>query len=188
MLYVLKYIYKTIQEVIMKTLKKDEFRPTRYFKAYLKEVKNKETGNVESQVKCVFSEKPFSAEQFMSLMMGVMEAYAQQLLVDNTPENVYDNFNNAFGIFLAKLVPQEYIYEHSESHKAFKEHVDNTLGGEEDVVDSASNKMAAYLLAHDILVKEVGLDEDSANLVLNRRLGLLRTESEHAEEKESKSE
>lgn len=157
-------------------------KPTRYFKAYLREVENKETGAIESQVQCSFSEKPFTAEQFLSLMMGVMEAYAQELLTNNKPEAVYDNFNHAFGIFLAKLVPQDYIYEHSEEHKKFKEHVDSTLGGEEDAKDTDSNRLAAYMLCHDILTKEVGLDPDSANLILNRRLGLLKVEDDAKEE------
>lgn len=147
---------------------------TRYFKAFLREIKNAETGNVESQVQCQFSSKPFTAEQFISLMMGVMEAYAQQLLVNNKPEAVYDNFNSAFGIFLAKLVPEDYIYEHSEEHKAFKEHVDSTLGKDPDNEDIFSNRMAAYLLCRDILTKEVGLSEESADLILNKRLGTLK--------------
>lgn len=158
-------------------------RPTRYFKAYLREIENKETGKIESQVQCSFSEKPFTAEQFLSLMMGVMEAYAQELLTNNTPESVYDNFNNAFGIFLAKLVPQSYIYEKSEDHKKFKEHVDATLGGEQDDAGNTANKLAAYMLCHDILTREVGLDPDSANLILNKRLGTLRVGDENAEEK-----
>lgn len=171
----------------MKVEKRKDLVPTRYFKAYLREVKNKETGAVESQVQCSFSEKPFTAEQFISLMMGVMEAYAQTLLVNNKPEAVYDNFNNAFGIFLSKLVPQDYIYEHSEEHKKFKEHVDATLGGEEDTKDTETNRMAAYMLCHDILTKEVGLDPDSANLILSRRLGTLKVEeTENVEEDTSK--
>lgn len=160
----------------MNVNKRKETRPTRYFKAYLREVENKETGNIESQVQCSFSSKPFTAEQFISLVMGVMEAYAQTLLVNNSPESVYDNFNSAFGIFLAKLVPQDYIYEHSEEHKKFKDHVDATLGSEADDVDTETNRMAAYLLCHDILTKEVGLDADSANLILSKRLGTLKVE------------
>ena len=151
--------------------------PSRYFKAYLREIPN-ESGETESQVQCLFSKKPFSSEQFMSLIMGVMEAYAEQLLTNNTPEAVYDNFNHAFGIFLAKLVPQEYIYEHSEDHKKFMEHVEETLGKEADLKDTEDNRFAAYLLCHDILTKEVGLDHDSANVILNRRLGTLRTDGE----------
>ncbi len=167
----------------MDALKSKNTNNTRYFKAYLKEIENKDTGNIESQVSCSFSKKPFTAEQFISLMMGVMEAYAQQLLTNNSPEAVYDNFNSAFGIFLAKLVPQDYIYEHSEEHKKFKEHVDSTLGSEADEKDTDTNRMAAYMLCHDILTKEVGLDADSANLILNRRLGTLKVGDDSAEEK-----
>ena len=148
--------------------------PTRYFKAYLREVVNEATGNVESQVQCSFSAKPFSAEQFISRMMGELEAYAQTLLTNNEPEAVYENFNSAFGIFLSKLVPQDYIYEHSEEHKKFKEHVDNTLGQEADEKDTDANRLAAYMLCYDILTKEVGLEPASADLILNKRLGTLK--------------
>ncbi len=159
---------------------KSKVTPSRYFKAYLREIPNA-NGEMESQVQCLFSKKPFSSEQFMSLMMGVMEAYAQQLLTSNTPEAVYDNFNYAFGIFLSKLVPQDYIYENSEEHKKFKEHVESTLGAEANVKDTEDNRFAAYLLCHDILTKEIGLDSDSANLILNRRLGTLRVDGEETE-------
>lgn len=148
--------------------------PSRYFKAYLRETENPETKQIESQVQCLFSKKPFTAEQFISLVMGVMEAYAEQLLVNNSKEAVYENFNSAFGIFLNKIVPQEYIYEHSEEHKKFKEHVDGTLGQEGDAKDTEDNRFAAYLLCHDILTHEIGLTPDSANLILNKRLGTLK--------------
>ena len=148
--------------------------PSRYFKAYLIEVPN-DKGEIESHVKVSFSKKPFSPEQFTSLVMGVFEAYAIELMTTNKPEDVYEHFNNAFGIFLAKLVPQDYIYKHSKEHKKFKKRVDNTLGQPEDKKDTEDNRFAAYLLCHDILTKEVGLDPDSANLILNKRLGLLRT-------------
>lgn len=157
--------------------KKSKTTPSRYFKAYLREIPN-ENGEMESQVQCLFSKKPFSSEQFIPLMMGVMEAYAQQLLTTNTPEAVYDNFNHAFGIFLAKLVPQDYIYNNSEEHKKFKEHVENTLGSELDLKDTEDNRYAAYLLCHDILTKEIGLDSNSANLILNKRLGTLKVDGE----------
>lgn len=145
---------------------------TRYFKAYLDEVPNE--GKVESHVKVLFSKKPFTPEQFTSLVMGVFEAYAQELMTTNSPEAVYEHFNNAFGIFLAKLVPQDYIYEHSKEHAEFKEHVEDTLGQPEDAKNTEDNRFAAYLLCHDILTKEIGLDHDSANLLLNKRLGLVK--------------
>lgn len=157
-----------------KTAKKPKkHTPSRYFKAYLEEVTDVDTNATGSLVRCEFSKKPFTSEQFMSLVMGVLEAYAQQLLTSNTPEAVYENFNHAFGIFLAKLVPEDYIYEHSEEHKKFKEHVDATLAQPADVKDTEDNRFAAYLLCHDILTKEIGLDPDSANLILNRRLGTI---------------
>lgn len=159
--------------------------PSRYFKAYLRETKT-EDGNVASEVQCVFSKKPFTSEQFFSLMMGVMEAYAETLLTTNTPEVVYDNFNHVFGIFLSKLVPADYIYAHSEEHKKFKEHVDSTLNKPEDKENTEDNRFAAYLLCHDILTKEIGLDHDSANLLLNKRLGTIVVKEPENGEKEEK--
>ena len=54
-----------------------------------------------------------------------------------------------------------------------------------DEKDTESNRLAAYMLCHDILTKEVGLDHDSANLILNKRLGTLKvgdsTDGEKAE-------
>lgn len=157
-----------------KEVAKIKFTPSRYFKAYLSEASDKD-GKMQSQVKVQFSKKPFTPEQFTSLVMGVFEAYAQELLTTNKPEAVYEHFNNAFGIFLAKLVPQDYIYKHSKEHRKLKKRVDATLGQPEDKKDTEDNRFAAYLLCHDILTKEVGLDPDSANLLLNKRLGLLQT-------------
>lgn len=153
----------------MKSTTKTQF--TRYFKAYLAEPKEENT--TLSHVKVLFSKKPFSPEQFTSLVMGVMEAYAQELLTTNTPEQIYEHFNNAFGIFLTKLVPQDYIFSHSEEHKKFKEHIDATLGQPEDTKDTENNRMAAYLLARDILTNEAGFTPETADLLLNRRLGLI---------------
>ena len=73
-------------------------------------------------------------------------------------------------------MPESYIYEHSEEHKKFKEHVDSTLGQDIDEEGNDTNRLAAYMLCHDILTREVGLDADSANLILNRRLGTLKVE------------
>lgn len=147
--------------------------PSRYFKAYLNEVKNDETGELESHVKTLFSKKPFTPEQFTSLIMGVMEAYAEQLLTTNKKEDVYEHFNNAFGIFLTKLVPADYIYKHDKAHKKLKKRVDDTLGQPEDSKANEDNRLAAYILCRDILTTEIGLTEESADLLLNKRLGLL---------------
>ena len=53
--------------------------------------------------------------------------------------------------------------------------VDNTLGKPEtleDKKDSESNRFAAYLLTRDILVNEMHLTEESADVLLNKRLQL----------------
>lgn len=158
----------------MKANTQNKAKYTHYFKAYLAEVSNPDDpADIVSQTKVEFSKNPISPEQFTPLFMGVAEAYAEQLLTTNSPEAVYQHFNNAFGIFLRKLVPEDYVYENSEEHKAFKERVSATLGTEEDVRDTEENRLAAYLLAKDILTHEVGLTEESADLILNRRLGLL---------------
>lgn len=158
----------------MKANTKSKPKYTHYFKAYLAEVKNPENEeDIVSQTKVEFSKNPVSPEQFTPLFMGVAEAYAEQLLTTNSPESVYAHFNNAFGIFLRKLVPEEHIYKTSEEHKAFKEHTEETLGKPFDERDTEENRLAAYLLAKDILTHEIGLIEESADLILNKRLGLL---------------
>lgn len=158
----------------MKANTKSKALYTHYFKAYLAEVPNPENpADVVSQTKVEFSKHPISPSQFTPLFMGVAEAYAEQLLTTNDPVDVYQHFNSAFGIFLRKLVPEEKVYELSEEHKSFKEHTDDTLGQPYDEKDTEENRLAAYLLAKDILTHEVGLTEESADLILNKRLGLL---------------
>ena len=162
------------QEEFMKANTKSKPKYTHYFKAYLAEVVNPENDkDIVSQTKVEFSKNPISPEQFTPLFMGVAEAYAEQLLTTNEPVAVYQHFNNAFGIFLRKLVSENEIYALSKEHAEFKEHTDNTLGAEFDEKDTEENRLAAYLLAKDILTHEVGLSEESADLILNRRLGLL---------------
>lgn len=158
----------------MKANTQKKAKYTHYFKAYLAEVANPDDANdIVSQTKVEFSKNPISPSQFTPLFMGVAEAYAEQLLTTNEPEAVYQHFNNAFGIFLRKLVPEDKVYELSEEHKQFKEHTDSTLGLPEDERDTEENRLAAYLLAKDILTHEVGLTDESADLILNKRLGLL---------------
>lgn len=155
---------------------------THYFKAYLAEVVNPEDSNdIISQTKVEFSKNPISPEQFTPLFMGVAEAYAEQLLTTNEPASVYQHFNNAFGIFLRKLVSEDEVYALSKEHAEFKEHTNSTLGAEFDEKDTEENRLAAYLLAKDILTHEVGLAEESADLILNRRLGLLTPKSTSTE-------
>ena len=108
--------------------------------------------------------------------MGMVEAYTDGLLVNNSKEDVYQHFNNAFGIFLNKLLPEEKIYEVSKAHKEFKENADEILLApetEESKKETEDNRFAAYLLARDILVKDLKLTEESADLLLNKRLGTI---------------
>lgn len=158
----------------MKANTKNKAKYTHHLKAFLAEIVNPEDPtDVVAQTKVEFSKNAITPEQFTPLFMGIAEAYAEQLLTTNSPEAVYQHFNNAFGIFLRKLVPEETVYELSDEHKAFKKHTDNTLGQEYDERDTEENRLAAYLLAKDILTKEAGLTEESADLILNKRLGLL---------------
>lgn len=147
---------------------------THWFKAYLAEVKNPEdASDVVSKTKVVFSKVPMTPSQFTPLFMGVAEAYAEALLTNNTAEAVYDHFNNAFGIFLTKLISKDEIYKRSKPHKRFKKKVDTILDQPEDTKANEDNRMAAYILAHDILTHEAGFTDESADLILTRRLGLL---------------
>lgn len=155
---------------------------TKFFKAYLAEdhtgTPDEDGGEFHQNLcrtKVVFSKDPFTPAQFTPLVMGVLEAYAEQLLTNNDPESVYQHFNNAFGTFLRKLVPEDYVYEHSDAHKAFKKHADGALNQPEDRRDTEENRLAAYLLARDILTEEAHFSEETADLILNRRLGLLST-------------
>ena len=162
-----------------------KFSITRYIKVYLDD-----TDPNNTKTKTVFSKKPFSPEQFTQIFMGILESYTAALLETNSKEQIFEHFNNAFGIFLNKLLPADEIYEKSESHKAFKDVVDETLGAEntEEVQrETEDNRLAAYILCRDVLTKEIGLTEESADLILNRRLGLLQSPVEKTEESVEKS-
>ena len=111
-----------------------------------------------------------------ALTKEILETYTVGLLEKNTKEKVFDHFNNVFGIFLNKLVPEAEHYKLSKSHKNFKKNMDKILDRpetEEDKKWSEDVKFAAYLLAGDILQKELGMTADTANLILNKRLGLI---------------
>lgn len=132
----------------------------------------------DTKVKVTYHGGIFSPTEFTSLFMAILESYTEGLLATNTREDVFKYFNNVFGIFLSKILPQEKRYDISKKHKEFKEIVDGTLGREateEDKMDAEENRLAAYMLCADILVNEVGLTKESADLILNRRLGLLKT-------------
>lgn len=129
-----------------------------------------------TKVKTTFSKEPFTPEEFTCLIMALLESYTERLLVNNDRKAIYEHFNNAFGIFLNKILPEEDIYKVSEAHKEFKENADKILDRPlslEEAKEDETNRMAAYLLAGDILQKELGLDRDSVDLILNKRLNLI---------------
>ena len=127
----------------------------------------------DTKVKIRFSGGMFTPEEFTSVFMGVLEEYTTGMIAANgegSEKAVYDRWNRVFGIFLSKILPESEIYERDPAHKELKEIADATLaGGEADPAD----RIAAMLLCRDILTEEVGMDEASADLILNRRLGLL---------------
>lgn len=140
----------------------------------------------DTKVKVDFHGGVFSPTEFTAMFMAVLETYTVGLLQTNTKEAVFEHFNNAFGIFLNKIVPEEEHYKLSKPHKKFKKAVDKTLGREETEEDkkySEDVKFAAYLLAGDILQKEVGMTEETVELLLNKRLGLIEPILKNPDEK-----
>jgi hypothetical protein len=127
----------------------------------------------DTKVKVSFYNGTFTPEEFTAVIMGLIETYTEGLLEKNAKEDVYDHWNRVFGIFLAKILPPKDIYSRDPSHKELKDLADDTLGRPEDPKDTEDNRFAAYLLARDILIKDVGLDEKSADILLNERLGLV---------------
>lgn len=132
----------------------------------------------DTKVKVDFHGGVFSPEEFTSLFMAILETYTKGLLEVNTNEQVFNHFNRCFGIFLNKIVPAEKHYELSKDHKEFKEAVDSTIGRKEtekDKLDTETNRLAAYILAKDILMEDAKMTEETVDLLLNRRMGLLKT-------------
>lgn len=130
----------------------------------------------DTKVKVDFHGGVFSPAEFTSLWMAVLETYTKGLLEKNKKEDVFNHFNNAFGIFLNKLVPEKEHYKLSKAHKEFKKVVDSTLGRPETEADkkySEDVKLAAYILAGDILQKDVGMTEETVEILLNKRLNLI---------------
>lgn len=140
----------------------------------------------DTKVKVDFHGGVFSPEEFTSLWMAVLETYTVGLLEKNSKEKVFDHFNNVFGIFLNKLVPEAEHYTLSKAHKKYKKEMNKILDRpetEEDKKWTQDVKFAAYLLAGDILQKELGMTADSANIILNKRLGLITPVMEKKDEK-----
>ena len=129
-----------------------------------------------TKVKVNFFNGSFTPEEFTAIFMALLESYTLGLKTTNTNEQIFDHFNRVFGIFLNKLVPPEEHYKLSKEHKEFKEAVDATLGRpetEEDKKETEDVRFASYLLARDILIKDAGFTEETADMLLNKRLGLL---------------
>ncbi len=138
----------------------------KYIRAAIKE------GDLD-KVKVSFSKDPFTPAEFTSIFMGILETYTLALLETNERKDVYEHFNNVFGIFLNKILSDDEIYKNSELHKKGKEVVDKTIGRpetEQDMSKTEENRLAAYILAKDILTNEVGLTDEAADLILNKRL------------------
>lgn len=142
--------------------------------------------NDDTKVKVDFHGGIFTPQEFTSIFMAVLETYTVGLLEKNAKEDVFNYFNNTFGIFLNKIVPQKEHYELSAIHKEFKEGADAILGRpetEEDKKYTEDVRFAAYLLAGDILQKDVGMTPETANLLLNKRLNLITPENFKHEKK-----
>ena len=131
--------------------------------------------NDDTKVNVQFHGGAFTPAQFTSLFMAILETYTLGLLKTNEPKDIFLHFNRVFGIYLNKLVPEEEHYSLDKSHEEFKKFVNETLDkplSPQDVKDTEDNRFAAYLIARDILVNEIGLTEDAADVIINKRLGL----------------
>lgn len=140
----------------------------------------------DTKVKVDFHGGVFSPEEFTSLWMAVLETYTVGLLEKNSKEKVFEHWNNILGIFLNKIVPESDHYKLSKSHKKFKKDMDKILNRpetEEDKKWTEDVKFAAYLLTGDILQKELGMTAESANIIINRRLGLISPRMEKKDDK-----
>lgn len=125
------------------------------------------------KVKVSFHGGLFSIDHFTCMIMALIEDYTAGMLKLNEREAVFNHWNNAFGKLLNKIVPEKEHYQLSQDHKDFKKTVDKTLGRKETLVDKVENEQvrkAAIFLTRDILTTEVGLTEQAADVILNKRL------------------
>ena len=141
----------------------------------------------DTQVKVDFHGGVYTPEEFTSLWMAVLETYTVGLLEKNPRKKVFDHWNDVLGKFLNKIVPEKEHYVYSKAHKKFKADTDKILTRpetEEDKKYSEDVRFAAYLLAGDMLQKELGMTEDTINILLNKRLGLIKPDlGKHDEKK-----
>lgn len=132
----------------------------------------------DTKVKTTFSGGIPSPFQFGAMIMAILDSYTLGLLQNenNKEEDVFNYYNEMFGKFLNRIIPEDKHYELNDEHKAFKEKVDSTLGRKlslEELKDTEEVRMASYLLCGDILTNELGLTPESADLLLNKRLNLI---------------
>lgn len=127
----------------------------------------------DTKVKVEFHGGAFKPDEFTSMIMALLESYTAGLLETNSKEAIFEHFNNVFGIYLRKLVPEQKVYQLSPSHADFHKVVEGTLEQpltEEIKKENEDNRLAAFLLAREILIEDAGLDETSADILLNKRL------------------
>ncbi len=129
-------------------------------------------GSDDTRVKVSFFNGVPSPAEFTSMLMALLDAYSNGLLETNSREAVFDHWNAVFGAFLHRILPEEEIERRDERHREFVESVDEALGGEFDAADADRVKAAAYVLAGQILT-DAGMDPDSVNVLLNRKMGRL---------------
>ena len=53
-----------------------------------------------TQVKVSFSKEPWTPEEFTSVFMAILETYTEALLHTNTPEAIFNHFNNVKNIWI----------------------------------------------------------------------------------------
>ena len=139
----------------------------------IKSIKVSIQNNDDTKVKVDFAGGSFTPDEFTAMFMAILESYTVGLLETNTNEAVFNHFNRVFGIFLNKILPEEEIYKKSAAHRKYKRNVDKILSRKltpEEQRETEDNRFAAYLLARDILINDAHLDEESVDLLLNKRL------------------
>lgn len=129
----------------------------------------------DTKVKVTFIGDYFTPQEFTSLYMALLETYTEALLQTNDRKDVYNHFNGVFGIYLNKLLSDKEIYDTSKAHQEAKKVIDKTLGQpetEEIKASTEDNRMAAYILARELLL-EAGLTEETADALIAKKLNLI---------------
>lgn len=124
-----------------------------------------ENGKSLDLVRVEMDGQPFSAEEFTSLLMGLLETYTEGLLQKNDKKAVFDHWNSVFGKFLNKIYSNGEIYEVSEAHKQLKQ----TLEAEPNPAENHLNKVAAMVMARELLI-EAGVTEETADFLIQKKI------------------